>query len=155
MARPTKLTPEVQETICKAIRIGATYQAAAEAAGVSYETFNEWRKGKAHRFITFSEAVDRANADAQLDLLQNIKAAGDKDWRANAWVLEHRFKQDFGNSVDVTSNGETIFRVVHDEDERIQNPSPEPIPSQATGGDTQQGEAQGAGVGQASGKDED
>jgi len=102
------LTPEVQETICKAIRIGATYQAAAEAAGVSYETFNEWRKCKTTKFLRFSEAVDRANADAQLDLLTNIKSSGEKDWRANAWVLEHRFKQDYGNSVDVTSAGEAI-----------------------------------------------
>lgn len=109
MARPTKLTPEVQELICKAIRIGATYQAAAEAAGVSYETFNEWRKGKSSKFLRFSEAVDRANADAQIELLNNIKSSGEKDWRANAWVLEHRFKQDYGNSVDVTSDGKAVI----------------------------------------------
>ena len=115
MARPTKLTPEVQELICKAIRIGATYQAAAEAAGISYDTFNEWRKGKSSKFLRFSEAVDRANADAQLELLQKIQNFTDKDWRAGTWILEHRFKQDYGNSVDVTTEGHALTFVVERE----------------------------------------
>ena len=115
MARPTKLTPEVQETICKAIRIGATYQAAAEAAGISYETFNEWRKAKTHKFLAFSEAVDRANADAQIELLNKIQNFTDKDWRAGTWRLEHRFKQDYGNSVDVTTEGHALTFVVERE----------------------------------------
>ena len=112
MARPTKLTPEVQELICKAIRIGATYQAAAEAAGISYETFNEWRKCKTTKFLRFSEAVDRANADAQLDLLAKVQTFGDKDWRASTWILEHRFKQDYGNAVDVTTGGESLTFII-------------------------------------------
>ena len=118
------MTPEVQETICKAIRIGATYQAAAEAAGVSYETFNEWRKCKTTKFLRFSEAIDRANADAQLELLQKIQNFTDKDWRAGTWILEHRFKQDYGNSVDVTTEGKAITFVVEREKiEEEDNPS--------------------------------
>lgn len=122
MARPTKLTPEVQETICKAIRIGATYQAAAEAAGISYETFNEWRKGKTHKFIAFSEAVNRANADAQLDLLQKIQIASEKDWRAGTWILEHRFRQDYGNSVDLTTGGEALTFIIEGIKDEEDNP---------------------------------
>jgi hypothetical protein len=112
MARPTKLTPEVQETICKAIRIGATYQAAAEAAGVGYSTFNAWMKYEQPKYQKFREAVERANADAQLDLLAKVQTFGDKDWRANTWILEHRFKQDYGQTVDVTTKGEAINEII-------------------------------------------
>jgi hypothetical protein len=108
MARPTKLTPEVQDAICNAIRHGATYQAASEAAGVAYDTFNEWRKDIRAKYVKFSEAVRRANADAMLDLIAKVEAAGEKDWRASAWILERRFKSDFGQAVDVTSAGEKI-----------------------------------------------
>ncbi len=44
MSRPTKLTPETQDTIVKAVSLGATYEAAANAGGVSYDSFNNWMK---------------------------------------------------------------------------------------------------------------
>jgi len=94
--------------ICKALRHGATYRAAAEAAGVAYETFNEWRKDTRPKYAKFSDAVKRSEADAQLDLLAKIESFGDKDWRANAWILERRFRQDFGATVDVTTGGEPL-----------------------------------------------
>ena len=105
MARPTKLTPEVQKTITDAIAIGATYQAAAEYAGIAYETFNEWMKDKRPKFVKFSEAVREANAKARVTLLARIQtSAKDGDWRAAAWILERRFSEDFKPSakVDVT-----------------------------------------------------
>ena len=112
MARPTRLTPEVQATVCKAIRHGATYQAASEAAGIAYSTFNDWHKDPRPRFVKFSEAIRRANADAQLDLLAKIGNQADKDWRAAAWILERRFKNDFGLAVDVTTGGEKLTGII-------------------------------------------
>lgn len=106
------MTPEVQETICKAIRIGATYKAAAEAAGVGYSTFNTWMTLERPQYLKFREAIERANADAQIDLLNKIQNSADKDWRASSWILEHRFKQDFGNSVDLTSGGESLTFII-------------------------------------------
>lgn len=108
MARPTRLTEQVQNAVCDAIRHGATYQAAAEAAGIAYSTFNDWRKDQRPRYVKFSEAIMRANADAQLDLLAKILNKSDDDWRAAAWILERRFKNDFGAAVDLTSKGDAI-----------------------------------------------
>jgi hypothetical protein len=108
MARPTRLTPEVQAAVCTAIKHGATYQAASEAAGIAYATFNEWRKDPRLKYVKFTEAVTRANADAMLDLIAKIRNVGEKDWRAWAWILERRFKNDFGPNVDITSGGEPI-----------------------------------------------
>ena len=40
MARPTKLTPEIQQRIGDNIAFGLPYSLAAEAAGITYQTFN-------------------------------------------------------------------------------------------------------------------
>ena len=44
MARPSKITPEAQAEIVKAVRLGASYELAASCGGVTYETMNNWRK---------------------------------------------------------------------------------------------------------------
>jgi hypothetical protein len=54
--RPTKLTPTRHKAIMAAIEQGATYEHAAAAAGISYDTLNEWRK---HNPV-FSEALKQA-----------------------------------------------------------------------------------------------
>lgn len=111
MARPTKLTPEVEKAICDAIRDGLTYQAAAEVSGIAVSTLNEWLKDERPRFIQFSEAVRRANAEAKKELLRRIREASRKDWRAAAWILERRFSDEYmpRSQTDVTSGGEKII----------------------------------------------
>lgn len=108
MARPSKLTNETEKAICDAIRDGATYAAASEAAGIAYATFNEWMKDERPRYVKFSEAVQEANGQARTELIRQIKQHGRKDWRALAWILERRFKNEYGAAVDVTSGGEKI-----------------------------------------------
>lgn len=96
MARPTKLTPEVQERICQAIAIGATYDLACKYGGITAETFAQWRKGKSG----FSEAVQEAEGRAVVGWLAKIeKAASDGTWQAAAWKLERRYPQDYGRTV--------------------------------------------------------
>ena len=68
-----------------------------------------WHKDPRPKYLKFSEAIRRANADAQLDLLAKIESAGEKDWRAAAWILERRFKNDFGQAVDLTTGGEKVI----------------------------------------------
>ena len=41
--RPPKLTPERQARICEIIAAGSTYQAAADAVGVTYHTLLNWK----------------------------------------------------------------------------------------------------------------
>jgi hypothetical protein len=41
MARPTKLTPEIQQKISDGVSLGLTYSLAAESAGITYQTLNE------------------------------------------------------------------------------------------------------------------
>jgi hypothetical protein len=50
MARPTKLTPEIQKKIGDGVSLGLTYALAANSAGVTYQTFNSWyQKGKTEK----------------------------------------------------------------------------------------------------------
>jgi hypothetical protein len=109
MARPVKLNGTLIKKVCENILTGATYQASAVAAGISYDTFNEYRKGakaalekKAEKrseldnlLIEFSEAVERANAELQISLLKGIKTKGKRDWKALAWIAQNRFPSDF------------------------------------------------------------
>lgn len=111
MARPTKLTDEVEKAICDAIKEGATYAAASEAAGIAYATFNEWMKDARPRFVKFSEAVRQANGEARTELIKQIRSHGRKDWRALAWILERRFRDEYGANVDITSGGNKITEI--------------------------------------------
>ena len=93
MARPLKYSDETAERICDGIRLGLTYRHAARYGGIDYSTFNAWM----HRYSKFSEAVGHANATAAAVNMANIKAHATDDWRAAAWILEHRFPDDYGS----------------------------------------------------------
>lgn len=96
MAARPKLTPDVQERICQAIAIGATYELAAKYGGVAYETFRRWRDGNR----AFCAAVEDAEGRAAVGWLAKIeKAANEGAWQAAAWKLERRYPQEYGRTV--------------------------------------------------------
>lgn len=122
MARPSKFTTEVTETILKALAYGATYKDASEAAGVDYMTFRTWmERGEAGKkpFNEFFEAVRRTEAEARLKYLSTIAdAARTGDWRAALEYLKRRDRTTWGDNVDVTSGGkELIIKIVKASDE--------------------------------------
>jgi len=98
--RPSKLTIEAQKKIAEAIRLGATYQAASAAGGISYASFNNWmNKGadaKSGQYFEFFNAIKKAESDAQLNWLEIIEKAAPRNWQAAAWKLERRYPDDFG-----------------------------------------------------------
>jgi transposase len=95
MARPSKYTPEVVERIVKAVGLGATYELAALAGGVSYETFRQWRDAKP----AFLAALKAAEGQAVTTWLEKIEAASAESWQAAAWKLERRYPHVFGRRV--------------------------------------------------------
>ena len=128
MARPCKLTPEIQHKIGDNISLGLTYSLAAEAAGITYKTFNIYmnrgqieKSGKYFEFYTF---IQQRNADAAKALLERLNlAAKAGDTRIYLWILERRFSADFGrrgyrkiNSVSDNKN-ENVEIIVKDTDE--------------------------------------
>ncbi len=77
--RPSKLTPDVQEGICNAIRDGLTYEQAAIFNGIGESTFYAWKakgdKQKSGVYSDFVEAIKKANIVARAIHLQRIHKA--------------------------------------------------------------------------------
>lgn len=108
--RPTKYNAVVVEAIVSALKAGATYEHAAAAGGVSYQTFNEWRKD----LPEFSEAIKAAEGEAARLLLGKIQAAAsDGTWQAAAWILERRWPEQYGRQVraQVDHGGQIKIRI--------------------------------------------
>ena len=79
MPRPTKLTPEVEERLVRAISVGATYKDACACAGISFQTFLNWQRRAEReddeRFVGLLDRIRRAQGQAALVLLAQIKEA--------------------------------------------------------------------------------
>lgn len=104
MGRPTKLNPKTHKAIVDAIGLGVTLEAAAGAAGVSYNTFNEWMlKGAAAKsglYREFYEAVERERAAAISKFTQTLTGAAAKgDWKAALEWLKRRDRLNWGDSL--------------------------------------------------------
>ncbi len=107
MARPTKLTPDVQTKICTAIQAGNYIETASAFAGINKSTLYEWLKrggdelarvAKDARFrvlasetifVEFSNAVEEALAQSELhDVLIIQRAASGYDVLVTKEVLD-------------------------------------------------------------------
>jgi hypothetical protein len=114
MARNLKYTPERVQKITQAIRVGATYRAAAQYAGISEALFYEW---KAKR-VEFLEAINEAEGAATVGWLAKIEAAANEGtWQAAAWKLERRYPHEYGRqAVELTGKDGGAINVSTDLD---------------------------------------
>jgi len=96
---PSKLTPEMQESICQGLRLGMPILHVCEKVGISTQTFGRWRKaGKLYDdqiYVQFVTAIKAAHAGFVEDNLACIKNAAGKSWQAAAWLLERREREYF------------------------------------------------------------
>jgi len=121
MARPSKLTPETQQSIINALNSGKWIETAANYAGIATATLYNWLdRGRLERerievdeepnpnetqFLEFLEAVEKSRSNAQVRAVGLIqKAAIDGTWQAAAWFLERSDPQRWGryNRMEVT-----------------------------------------------------
>jgi len=101
MARPKKLSTEVEERLVHAISVGATYKDACACAGISYQTFLNWKirarraaeqagepngepEETADPFCEFFDRTKKAEADAAVGWLTTINKAARRGWKAGA-----------------------------------------------------------------------
>lgn len=117
MARPTKLTPELQAKIAGAIAAGNYQETACELAGIHPSTFYLWMaRGEGGRkpYSEFFEAIKKAEAAAEAKRIQQITKASDTDWKAAAWYLERRYPDRWGRrdrvSAEIEHSGEVVKR---------------------------------------------
>lgn len=94
MARPHKLTDAVIDKLCKALRLGATYDLAARYAGISARVLRLWRieaeaAAPGSIFQRLIARLEAAEGDAAMRWLKQIdEAARQGNWQASAWRLE-------------------------------------------------------------------
>ena len=89
-----------------------TYSSAAKAAGIRYQTFNEWHKknknSKSGEYFEFYKFIQKCNADAAKKCLERLnEAAKAGNYTVCMWILSRRFHEDFGRrqyrKIDVVS----------------------------------------------------
>jgi transposase-like protein len=109
MARPTKLTPEVQDRIIQAVTAGNYLETAAQYAGIDGSTLRRWvAKGEsdtsAEPYRSFCTALKSARAAAEVRSVALIQqAATGGTWQAAAWYLERSYPDRWGRTrVEVT-----------------------------------------------------
>lgn len=112
--RPSKLTPEIQEEILRVIKSGNYIETACAYVGINKTTFYDWlRKGAREKervaqnpkarvkkdlqkYVDFSNAVDKALAQAEIRDVAIIGKAAEENWQAAAWRLERKFPDRWG-----------------------------------------------------------
>jgi hypothetical protein len=78
--------PSREARLFTALRAGNTRAAAPAYAGITDRTLRYW----VEQSSVFSDALTRAEQEAEVALVANIRMAGQTDWRAHAWLLERR-----------------------------------------------------------------
>lgn len=108
--RPCLLAKACEAKLLKYIEEGLPLKQAAALAGVSYDSVNRWRtKGESEyappEFRDFCKSLERAKAVAMKGFVLHIREAGKSDWRAAAWMLERRHKEEFSIAQRVEHSG--------------------------------------------------
>lgn len=104
MSRPLKLTQELQERICLAIRAGNYSKIAAEMNGIGETTFYRWldlgsKPNASKIYREFRESIKRAEAEAEIVSVARIRQAADNGtWQAAAWYLERKHGDRWGRN---------------------------------------------------------
>lgn len=101
--RPSKLTPEVQKKIVKALQAGNYRAVAARFAGVSYESLITWvgrgRTATGGKFHDFYDAVIGAETKAEMDMVKVIIRDAKFDAKHAKWFLSHRHRERWADNL--------------------------------------------------------
>ena len=90
-----KDTVEVREAILALLRDGNPKMIAAQASGISIDSFNRWVQKDLH----FASLVREAESVAVVERLSSInRAASRGDWKADTWILERTQREIFGSN---------------------------------------------------------
>lgn len=94
--RRTKRTPEVLETITNVIKVGGTQVDACRSAGISEQTFARWKRDH----VDFVNAIQKAETECRIRKIARIDKAGrEGTWQADAWFLERKYPDEFGQKL--------------------------------------------------------
>jgi hypothetical protein len=93
--RPSKLTEELMINLFNVIAAGNYYEAACAYVGIHYDTFRAWivkgEQAKSGKYHEFSEAIKKAESQAEIRMIQEWQAQMPTNWQAIATFMERRY----------------------------------------------------------------
>jgi len=99
--RPTRLSPEIQERILHAMKLGASRADAAQFAGIGERTLREWLRVGAEEpdgpFAALRAKVLEAEGNVKVTLVGCVLKAAVSDWRAALALLQCRHPAEYGD----------------------------------------------------------
>ena len=113
MGRPSDLTPTLRDKFCALVEEGHWLRTAAAACNIDESTVYSWiRRGKAgeNPYAEFYDQLEQANAKVEQEALGKVRAAGKKQWKAAAWILERRFPERYGQTVRIEAKVRSELR---------------------------------------------
>ena len=118
--RPSKLTEEVKDKLVKAISQGNYYEAACSYAGITYATFRNWmnegEQATEGEYFDFFDTIKKAEAAAELRMVQEWQKHIPNNWQAIATFMERRYPDRWGkrDRQDINLQGELGIKIVDD-----------------------------------------
>lgn len=126
MSRPTpyKRSKPLEEKIIKRIHEGASFSDAPQLEGIDEATFRRWRQCEKENEdvtlplrdrrcwscanCTLQRKCDEAESCFKHECVQTIHIAGKKNWRARAWLLERRHRDEYGISAVLETKSDAL-----------------------------------------------
>jgi hypothetical protein len=106
--KPYKYNDEVVTRLTQALRAGNTRRASCAYAGISEDTFAIWLRD----ISAFSDAIKKAEGDAEVRNVAIIQRAADTTWQAAAWWLERKHKAEWSSRVEQTGADGSPVKVI-------------------------------------------
>lgn len=96
-----KYSKQIVKDVCEVLKEGMTDKTAYDYVKISHDTFYKWVR----EIPEFSEAIARARAEGKFTLHQVVTKASEDDWRAAAWILSHRWSEEYSEKSQVEHKG--------------------------------------------------
>ena len=104
--------PKVADKMIEMLSRGIPPNTVCRYAGIRYQSFRRWLEVGAERtnpiYTEFLDRVAKAEALAEIALLDQMEAHHDDDWKSIAWKLERRFPENWARRDKHEISGELI-----------------------------------------------
>jgi hypothetical protein len=94
----TRLNPHLIESMCRDAEKGLSKRSIMARAGYSYQTWRLWEQKAAkglQPYALWYQCIMISISSVEEDLIQDIRLAGQADWKASKWLLEQLNKEEF------------------------------------------------------------
>lgn len=106
--RPKTVMAQAREDILPYLAKGMTRRAASAMVGIDEHTIRDWERTDPQ----YAQRIHAAESLARAVMEERVFAASQDDWRAAAWYLERRDRENWGKQVAVENTGELRVTIV-------------------------------------------